>query len=111
MLDISRQEISKKVRPEERGLSRIRHSIVYFLDVYIWEPICTGFRFLQLVGIFVPVMATVPAVYLGRRQPHRDNKRTGALWWYGFLVKAMEWAGPAFIKVGLPLPSLHERPD
>ncbi|KAK3331881.1 hypothetical protein B0T19DRAFT_380434 [Cercophora scortea] len=100
MLDASRAEIKKEVHDDHRGLARVGRQIVLFLDVYVWEPVCTGVRFLQLVAIFVPVILTVPAIWLGDRQPERDNERSGTLWWYGFLVRSMEWAGPAFIKLG-----------
>ena len=99
MLEASRDEIKKKVGDDVHGLRRLKDSIVYFADVYFWEPICTGLRFLHLVVIFVPVMATVPALWIGSRDPRRDNERSGSLWWYWFLVKSMERAGPAFIKV------------
>jgi aarF domain-containing kinase len=99
MLQVSREEIAKRVADDDTGLRRIRHQIVLFLDLYIWEPLCTGVRFLQLATIFVPVILTVPVIWVGRRQPEHDNERSGTLWWYGFLVQAMEWAGPAFIKV------------
>ncbi|KAF3761274.1 ABC1-domain-containing protein [Cryphonectria parasitica EP155] len=100
MLEVSRAEISKELDPDDTGLSRLRHKIVFLLDVYIWEPLCTGIRFLHLAVIFVPVLLAVPVMWLGRRQKDRDNERTGTLWWYNFLVKSMEWAGPAFIKLG-----------
>lgn len=99
MLAASRAEIETKLSDEDHGVSRFRHSIILFLDVYIWEPICTGFRFLHLVFIFVPIILTVPAIWLGPRVKERDNERTGTLWWYWFLVQSMERAGPAFIKV------------
>jgi aarF domain-containing kinase len=99
MLAASREEIAKKLSDEDHGFSRFRHGIVLFLDVYILEPICTGFRFLHLVFIFVPVILTVPAIWLGPRQKDHDNERSGTLWWYWFLVNSMERAGPAFIKV------------
>lgn len=99
MLKISREEIRRRVDDNDTGLSRVRHKILLYLDLYIWEPLWTGIRFLHLVVIFVPVILTVPAIWVGRRQPNRDNERSGTLWWYGFLVKGMEWAGPAFIKV------------
>jgi aarF domain-containing kinase len=99
MLEVSRKEIQKKLDDDDHGFSRMRHQVVLFLDLYIWEPICTGLRFLHLVVIFVPVIITVPAIWMGKRQSEHDNERSGTLWWYGFLVKAMEWAGPAFIKV------------
>lgn len=100
MLEISRQEIQKGVDEESRGLSRVAQHIKYCLEFLIWEPLCTGVRFLHLVVIFVPVIFAVPAIWFGRRQPHRDNERSGTLWWYDFLVRAMELAGPAFIKLG-----------
>ena len=100
MLEISREEIRKHVNDDEHGIAKVVHQITLFLDIYVWEPICTGIRFLQLVVIFVPVIATVPAIWIGSRQPGRDNERSGTLWWYGFMVNAMELAGPAFIKLG-----------
>ncbi|KAF7906020.1 hypothetical protein EAF00_000299 [Botryotinia globosa] len=100
MLEASREEISKKVGDDVRGLQRVRDSIIYFLDAYLWEPLCTSIRFLHLVVIFVPVLVTIPAAYFGPRDIARDNERIGTLWWYRFLVKAMERAGPAFIKLG-----------
>ncbi|KAF7937782.1 uncharacterized protein EAE97_007578 [Botrytis byssoidea] len=100
MLEASREEISKKVGDDVRGLQRVRDSIIYFLDAYLWEPLCTSIRFLRLVVIFVPVLVTIPAAYFGPRDIARDNERMGTLWWYRFLVKAMERAGPAFIKLG-----------
>ncbi|EEU47281.1 uncharacterized protein NECHADRAFT_67119 [Fusarium vanettenii 77-13-4] len=100
MLEVSRAEIKKSVPAESRGASKLVKRITYLLDLLIVEPVCTGIRFLQLVVIFVPVIITVPAIWFGRRQRDRDNERTGTLWWYGFLVNAMELAGPAFIKLG-----------
>ncbi|KAH8200348.1 hypothetical protein TruAng_005501 [Truncatella angustata] len=100
MLQASRDEIEKSRDESSDFLTRFRHNVVYYIDVYFWEPICTGVRFLHLVTIFVPVILAVPAIWIGSRQPDRDNERTGTLWWYRFLVQAMEWAGPAFIKLG-----------
>lgn len=104
MLEASRDELEKKLSDDDQGFSRARHAVVLFLDVYIWEPLCTGIRFLQLVFIFVPVIVTVPVVWFGRRDKTRDNERRGTLWWYNFMVGSMERAGPAFIKVRM----LHE---
>ncbi|AEO64489.1 uncharacterized protein THITE_2110665 [Thermothielavioides terrestris NRRL 8126] len=100
MLEISREEVRKTAGENDGTLAWLWRRAVVFLDLYIWEPVCTGFRFLQLFAIFVPVILTVPAIWIGRRRPERDNERSGTLWWYGFLVQAMEWAGPAFIKLG-----------
>ncbi|OAA70558.1 abc-1 [Cordyceps fumosorosea ARSEF 2679] len=100
MLELSRDEIRKTVDDNDRGLSRLAHEVLLFVDLYIWEPLFTGVRFLHLVAIFVPVIASVPIIWLGRRIPERDDERQGTLWWYALLVKAMELAGPAFIKLG-----------
>lgn len=100
MLEASRAELKKAVNEDERGLYRFGHKIVLFLDVYFWEPLCTGVRFVELLFIFIPVIISVPAIWVGSRRPDRDNERRGTLWWYSFLVKSMERAGPAFIKVG-----------
>lgn len=99
MLAASREEIEKKLDDDDHGISRFRHGIILYLDLYFWEPLCTTFRFLHLVVIFVPLIISVPALWLGSRNPKRDNERSGTLWWYSFLVKSMERAGPAFIKV------------
>jgi len=111
MLKVSRQEIKKEVNDDDRGFTRLRRQVVLFLDLYIWEPACTGVRFLQLAVIFVPVLLTVPVIWFGPRQRDRGDERSGTLWWYGFLVKAMEWAGPAFIKVGSTLPCWDHNGD
>lgn len=100
MLEASRAELKKAVNEDERGLYRFGHKIVLFLDVYFWEPLCTGVRFVELLFIFIPVIISVPAIWVGSRRPDRDNERRGTLWWYSFLVKSMERAGPAFIKLG-----------
>ncbi|KAL2264473.1 hypothetical protein VTK26DRAFT_38 [Humicola hyalothermophila] len=100
MLEVSRQEIKKSVRDNDGNLKRLPRRILVFIDLYIWEPICTGLRLLELAAIFIPVIAAVPAIWFGRRLPERDNERTGTLWWYGLLVRSMELAGPTFIKLG-----------
>lgn len=109
MLQASRKEIAKKVDDDDRGISRLRHKVVFFLDVYVWEPLCTGFRFLHLALIFVPVILAVPAIWMGRRRKDRNNERSGTLWWYSFLVTGMEWAGPAFIKVRTTMTNFRAR--
>lgn len=99
MLEASRAEIAKEVPEDVHGLRRVWKAIYLSVDAFIVEPIATTFRFLHLVIIFVPVLATMPLIWVGRRQKDRDNERFGTLWWYSFLVRSMERAGPAFIKV------------
>lgn len=99
MLTASREEIAKQVGDDEYGFQRLWHNVFLCLDLYVWEPICTGLRFLHLVLIFVPVIVTVPVIWCGTRDKKRNNERHGTLWWYSFLVQSMQRAGPAFIKV------------
>ncbi|EPS40461.1 hypothetical protein H072_5706 [Dactylellina haptotyla CBS 200.50] len=42
----------------------------------------------------------MPAIWLGPRIRTKDDERAGTVWWYSFLVKSMEKAGPTFIKLG-----------
>ncbi|KAE8374307.1 hypothetical protein BDV26DRAFT_270248 [Aspergillus bertholletiae] len=100
MLEASRQEIQKSVTQDTRGLSRLRQSIFVVWYSYIYDPIATGLRFAHLVIIFLPVILTVPAVWFGKHLKTRKDVRSGTLWWYSFLVRSMERAGPAFIKLG-----------
>lgn len=99
MLEASRKEIEKKVPDDVYGVKRFFRIVWVVLDQCVYEPIATTLRFLHLVAIFVPVIVTVPVIWIGKRQKERDNERSGTLWWYGFLVSSMERAGPAFIKV------------
>ena len=99
MLEASRAEIVPEVSKEIHGLRRVWEGFVLAIDLYVIEPIATTLRFLHLVVIFVPVIATIPIIWLGGRQKNRDHERWGTLWWYSFLVRSMERAGPAFIKV------------
>lgn len=97
---MSREEIEEIVPKDSTGLKRVLYDIVYILDRWIWEPLATSVRFLHLVFIFVPVIATIPVIFVGTRQKNRDGDRSGTLWWYSFLVHSMERAGAAFIKLG-----------
>ncbi|KAF1842533.1 ABC1-domain-containing protein [Cucurbitaria berberidis CBS 394.84] len=100
MLEASRKELDEQVPKALKNSTKYRRGIYFFIDDYIIEPIATGLRFLHLLIIFVPVIVTIPAIWIGARQTKRDNERSGTLWWYGFLVSSMERAGAAFIKLG-----------
>lgn len=99
MLEISRQEIRKSVSEDAQGLMKLCEELFVFWYCYIYDPIATGFRFVHLAIVFVPVIITAPAIWFGRRLDDGKGERAGAVWWYGFLVRSMERAGPAFIKV------------
>jgi aarF domain-containing kinase len=99
MLEASREEVRKTVSPDAQGISKLCQTLWVCFYHYIYDPIATGLRFVHLAIIFVPVVVTVPAIWIGRNVQEHNGARSGTLWWYRFLVKAMERAGPAFIKV------------
>ena len=99
MLEASRADIEDSSSDDVFGPRRAWRGVFLLVDHYVYEPIATGLRFLHLFIIFIPVIFAVPAMWFGRRQRHRDNERSGTIWWYGFFVHSMERAGPAFIKV------------
>ena len=73
--------------------------IIGVLQDFIWEPILTARRFIHLFYLFVPVIITVPMLLVGSPDKQLRGDRWGAVWWYGFLVKRMQAAGPTFTKV------------
>lgn len=100
-------EVSEKETVEEQQLPlnasllrKILHAIKRSFDQWIYEPIATAFRFTHLLIIYVPVFASIPVIYMGPRDQSRDNERSGQLWWYGFMIRSLERAGPTFIKLG-----------
>jgi len=85
-----------------------RHTPLSIVRIYIIEPFLTALRFFHLALLFGPVILTSPMLLIGgpdrRRKPGKpvaeDEDGWGAVWWYGFLVRQMERAGPTFIKLG-----------
>jgi hypothetical protein len=102
LLDTSEEERRSQAYSINKDRS-VFHRAFRFIKItlirYIFEPIATGLRFIQLVFIFIPVLATIPVIFIGPRVAQFDNERTGTLWWYKFLVRQMERAGATFIKV------------
>jgi hypothetical protein len=80
-------------------LQRLLNAIASFLSDYIIEPILISWRFSYLTLLFLPVILTSPMMLIGERVEEHGCERSGTLWWYNFLVRQMETAGPTFIKV------------
>jgi aarF domain-containing kinase len=83
-----------------------KYSVLEFLNHYLLEPFLTFVRFIHLALLFGPVILTSPMLIVGSQPRRRPGKAVsepeenwGAVWWYGFLVKQMERAGPSFIKL------------
>ncbi len=91
-----------------RSPAEPRPSLLALLNRYLLEPALTLVRFIHLALLFGPVILTAPMLLVGSttvqsrrgaRPTGGEEERWGAVWWYGFLVKQMERAGPTFIKV------------
>ncbi|KAI7822557.1 hypothetical protein BC939DRAFT_453641 [Gamsiella multidivaricata] len=78
---------------------RLREYLENMLEDYVVHPILTIWRFGVLAVIFLPLIITVPAVFMGERNKELHDERSGAIWWYSLLVRHMEMAGPTFIKL------------
>ncbi|CAO1631933.1 unnamed protein product [Jaminaea pallidilutea] len=97
------------------ALLRFWNALVNTLNDFVIEPIGTVKRFFVLFFLFFPVLVIMPMLLVGkkgetkqitRRAANGDSyveidqqDRWGAIWWYDFLVKQMERAGPTFIKL------------
>jgi len=102
MLEASEREEEERWQEYTEDTPFLKHlwrTAAVFCSDWIYEPIATTFRLLRLVVIFVPVLATIPVMFVGERVLEKSNERRGTLWWYVFLVNSMEKAGPTFIKV------------
>ena len=92
---------SRRTSDDKGGSSSLFRRAWCWLDDCLIEPLATARRFLHLCLIFLPVIAAAPMLlleYLPRTRSHKERATTK--WWYSFLVKQMERAGPTFIKVG-----------
>lgn len=86
------------------GVLRVLRMLLYGLHDAVVEPVRTVLRLLQLSAVFVPVLLAFPVTLVGRTVragSHGERSETqGALLWYRLVRKALEWAGPSFIKLG-----------
>lgn len=99
MLDNSVEEKKQAGAKSSSAIVRALSLLRRYLRFYVLESCATGARFVHLLVIFVPVILASPVTLFGSRVKDRDCERTGTLWWYGFLVRALETAGATFIKV------------
>ncbi|KAI9486245.1 MAG: ABC1 family protein [Benjaminiella poitrasii] len=83
--------------PSRFFIIRLCQRLLVFLDDWVLEPLLTLRRLAHILILFSPVVVTAPVVFLGSRIDAQE--RSGTLWWYEFLAKQMERAGPTFIKL------------
>ncbi|KAG1757126.1 hypothetical protein EDB19DRAFT_1655993 [Suillus lakei] len=84
--------------PAEPHMS-IPSRILSLLQEHFWEPLLTARRFIHLFYLFIPVIITMPMLLVGKPERRYKGDKWGAIWWYGFLVRRMQTAGPTFIKL------------
>lgn len=87
--------------PAEPHMS-IPSRILSLLQEHLWEPVLTARRFIHLFYLFIPVIITMPMLLIGKPERRYKGDKWGAVWWYEFLVRRMQTAGPTFIKVSIP---------
>ncbi|KAF9566035.1 hypothetical protein EC968_003931 [Mortierella alpina] len=78
---------------------RLKQYLEDLLEDYVLHPVLTIWRFGVLAVIFLPLILTAPAVFVGKRNKELHDERSGTIWWYSLLVRHMELAGPTFIKL------------
>lgn len=108
----SQQEIKERIiEARARKLERCRNiftlyskKLFFIIKDNVIEPIFTVLRFLELSAIFIPVLLVYPVSFFGKHLAVDGDEKIletrGSLLWYTILRKALEWAGPSFIKLG-----------
>lgn len=79
--------------------------LCFMVKDHLVEPIYTILRFIEIFAIFTPVLLCYPMTFFGRKHKLDLNdvntlETSGSLIWYHLLRKALEIAGPSFIKLG-----------
>lgn len=103
-LFVASQKEKERIEDEYRNERRNRKytgwlfKIGFIMQDYVYEPIVTFGRFLELSCIFFPVFLVYPITFFGKTTKTGD--RTGALLWYWLLRHAAELGGASFVKLG-----------
>lgn len=94
-------EARKKKTTKGPMIFRLFFKIKFFLTDYVWDPVKTISRFLELSAFFLPVLLSSPICWFGRREQNNGNNlRSGAKIWFKYLRWTAEMAGASFIKLG-----------
>lgn len=92
----------RRERTTNRNIfARALYSLGFFLHDYIWDPLVTVGRFVELSAIFLPVLLASPICWFGRKDKQTGGHiRSGAIIWFRYLRWSAERAGASFIKLG-----------
>ncbi|AJW08738.1 hypothetical protein H821_YJM1443P00168 [Saccharomyces cerevisiae YJM1443] len=107
----SENELQEKLKSfRSAKITESRNKLIRYLRIFwfgfndnIVEPACTILRFLEISAIFLPLLLLYPISWFGHKLKITDTNITetrGSLIWCQLLRKALELAGPSFIKLG-----------
>ncbi|CAH2447860.1 UbiB family protein [Komagataella phaffii CBS 7435] len=94
------EEQNRKVRAQQMKRFGWLTKLKFFLVDYVWEPLVTVGRLIELTILFSPILLLRPIVWFGHRRHDRSNEKSGAILWYKYIKFSAELAGPSFIKLG-----------
>lgn len=97
----SQQELEDEIESYRKDRLSRRLGFIYKISFafhdYVWEPLVTIGRFVELTIIFLPIVITLPISWFGKK---KNNTRSGSIFWYKVLRFSLETAGASFIKLG-----------
>ncbi|ODV87154.1 hypothetical protein CANARDRAFT_26576 [[Candida] arabinofermentans NRRL YB-2248] len=96
--ELQEESIAIREKQTKRKFVGFLFQIRYFIVDYIFEPIVTVGRFLELATLFIPIVITIPLVYFGKK--NNKGETSGAQLWYKLIRVTAEMAGASFIKLG-----------
>lgn len=103
----SQNELKTERERKKKGHFGWLYSFKLYLQKYLWEPIVTFGRFVELMLLFSPVILALPICYFGRRDAE-SSERSGTILWYKYIKFTAEMAGASFIKLGQWAASRHD---
>ncbi|KAL3232232.1 hypothetical protein RNJ44_04148 [Nakaseomyces bracarensis] len=103
--ELHRESHERRVQAYRRARNIAHRSLLriwFVLEDNVIEPFLTVCRFLELVGLFLPVLTLYPMCWIGRSLQVTDDiiDTRGALLWCKLIRVMLELAGPSFIKLG-----------
>lgn len=99
------QKRSNHLRSSGNTITLQLRKLWYVVKDHLVEPVYTMLRFIEIFAIFTPVLLCYPITFFGRyhkldRDEVHISETSGSLVWYRLLRRALELAGPSFIKLG-----------
>lgn len=98
-------ERSQHLQSSKNGVVCQLKRLWYMVKDNIIEPVYTMIRFVEIFSVFAPILILYPITFFGKHHKLEHDEihiveTSGSLLWYKLLRKALEIAGPSFIKLG-----------